>query len=284
MDKRKLSLKKIDNKEINTTQENTESDTEIVTEIMEMSQKMKEETNEPEHTFKIIPIDFIFERIEGDEIKGEEMISEYSGKIEKILEQRNYIANLLRDLRKYEGDNLPIYARITTATFAPKFGSEEASSFFKEKMTTFTKTMRQTFRTSMIESPKELFDYFTAEMQKLWSEATEKIDMKRPGGHTTLRKFNEKIQRLQEKWAKKYRNNGLDNHNENKEIDRLKKEIKELKETNSSRRSSKETNTIGDIKRELDELKERIEDKGNRYERKEFRGGRGGRRGRRYDF
>ncbi|VDI30987.1 Hypothetical predicted protein [Mytilus galloprovincialis] len=208
---------------------------------------MKEETNEPEHTFKIIPIDFIFERIEGDEIKGEEMISEYSGKIEKILEKRNYIANLLRDLRKYEGDNLPIYARITTATFAPKFGSEEASPFFKEKMTTFTKTMRQTFRTSMIESTKELFDYFTAKMQKLWSEATEKIDIKRPAGHTTLRKFNERIQRLQEN----YRNNGMDNHNENKEIDKLKKEIKELKETNSSRRSSKETNTIGDIKRDI---------------------------------
>ncbi|CAC5375420.1 unnamed protein product [Mytilus coruscus] len=201
MDKRKLSLKKIDNKETNTTQENTESDTEIVTEIMEMSQKMKEETIEPEHTFKIIPIDFNFERIEGDQIKGEELISEYSGKIERILEKRNYIANLLRDLRKYEGDNLPMYARITTATFAPKFGSDEASSFFKEKMTTFTKTMRQTFRTSMIEATKELFDNFTAEMQKLWSEATEKIDIKRPGGHTTLRKFNERIQRLQEKWA-----------------------------------------------------------------------------------
>ncbi|VDH93638.1 Hypothetical predicted protein [Mytilus galloprovincialis] len=114
-------------------------------------------------------------------------------------------------------------------------------------MTTFTKTMRQTFRTSMIESTKELFDYFTAKMQKLWSEATEKIDIKRPAGHTTLRKFNERIQRLQEN----YRNNGMDNHNENKEIDKLKKEIKELKETNSSRRSSKETNTIGDIKRDI---------------------------------
>ena len=151
-------------------------------------------------------------------------------------------------------------------------------------MITFTQTMRQTFRTSMIESTKELFDNFTAEMQKLWTEATEKIDIRRPGGHTILRKFNERIQRIQEKWAEKYRNNGIDDLNENKEIDKLKKEIKELKDTNSSRRSSKETNTIGDLKRELDELKARIEDKGNRYDRKEFRGGRGGRRGRRYDF
>ncbi|CAC5390790.1 unnamed protein product [Mytilus coruscus] len=106
-------------------------------------------------------------------------------------------------------------------------------------------------------------------MQKLWSEATEKIDIKRPGGHTTLRKFNERIQRLQEKWTEKYRNNGMDN--ENTEINKLKREIKELKETSSSRRSSKETNTIGDIKRELDELKERISDKETRYERKDFR-------------
>ncbi|CAC5383294.1 unnamed protein product [Mytilus coruscus] len=178
MDKRKLSLKKIDNKETNTTQENTESDTEIPTEIMEMSQKMKEENNEPEHTFKIIPIDFNFERIEGDQIKREEVISEYSGKIERILENRNYIANLLRDLRKYERDNLPIYARISAATFAPKFGSEEASAFYKEKMTAFTKTMRQTLRTTMIEATKELFDNFTADMQNFEMKLLNKLILK----------------------------------------------------------------------------------------------------------
>ncbi|CAC5383295.1 unnamed protein product [Mytilus coruscus] len=232
MDKRKLSLKNIDNKETNTTQDNTESDTEIPTEIMEMSQKMKEENNEPEHTFKIIPIDFNVERIEGDQIKGEEVFN----------------------LRQYEVDNLPIYGRISAATLAPKFGSEEASAFYKDKMTAFTKTMRKTLRSTMIEANKEMFDNFTADMQKLWNEATEKNDIKRQGRHTT-------------------------------EINKLKREIKELKETSSSRRTSKETNTFGDIKLELDEIKEIIGDKGTRYEHKDFRGRRWGRRGcRRYDF
>ena len=278
MDKRKLSLKKSVNKDSSMTDDNTESDVDLANEHMEMSQKLK-----TDHTHRIIPISFNIEGLDGELNDNNGLINECSGKIEKLLEKRLYVANLLRDLRKYEDDNLPIYARISPATFAPKFGSDEAANFFKEKMNNFTRDMRVKLRITATEATRELFNNFTEEMEKVWKEATGKIDLTKEGGHTTLRKLNEKVQNLKEKWANKYRNGGLEN-TEHSEISKLRRELKEIKETSVGRRGDKETNTIGDIKRELEELKGLISDKGPRYDRRDYRGGRGGRRGRRYDY
>ena len=254
-------------------QNKADSDTEIANEHAKLSQQLKNIT--------VVPINFdldpSFEGLTGNE----KLIEECCAKVDNLLAKRHPITTLIRDLRKYDAEKLPVYANVPKAVFAPKFGSEEALTFFREKLSQFNKNMKGDFLRFLTEASTELFKNFTQELELTWSNATKEFTSGNHEGGLYLRRLNDRVQGLKEKWTDRYRNDegGI---SAIKEEPRTPRETSERKE--KSRKSEEEQpKNLENILKELEDLKEMFGDRGRRNSP---RGGGGyrGRRGRNFRY
>ncbi|CAG2221708.1 unnamed protein product [Mytilus edulis] len=107
--------------------------------------------------------------------------------------------------RRFQNDGLPVYAVLKDATFTPVFGSDEAKTFFNEKIKQFNTEMRRSYREFITTEAKIYVDSATEEIHKIWQETTKEIQSRNKDSSRTIVKLNERIRQLKEEWAKKYR-------------------------------------------------------------------------------
>ncbi|CAG2202016.1 unnamed protein product [Mytilus edulis] len=142
------------------------------------------------------------------------------------------------DLRRFHDDGLPVYAVLKDATFTPVFGSDEAKTFFNEKIKQFNTEMRRSYREFITTESKIYVDSATEEIHKIWQETTKEIQSRNKDSSRTIVKLNERIRQLKEEWAKKYRR-------ASNEPVRGSKEKNERCQERSRRRKNKTKKTAG---------------------------------------
>ncbi|CAC5393036.1 unnamed protein product [Mytilus coruscus] len=161
--------------------------------------------------------------------------------MDNTLAKRHPIVTLLSDIRRFDRDTLPVYANIANATFSPRFGSDEASTFFKLKLQEFNSTYA---------------DKLTTEVEQYWHKTSASIN----NGASIVR-LNDRVRSLKEKWADKYRQSATRDTKELSELDRIKQELEVLRQQTDKGTPISEMDIM---KKEIDDLKNVL---GNRYGR-----------------
>lgn len=173
-------------------------------------------------------------------------IAKGASKIDEILRQRHYTATLTKDLRRFSGSELPTYARIPKATFAPFLGDQDSEEYFNKKITEFNEKVKSDFREFLLDSAKERTNDLTKQSEASWTQTCTLLDGK------AITKFNDKVIDIRSKWAAEYQKSanvpfqtketskkgpeekkprfeGRVEDNNNSDISYLKREIRNLK-------------------------------------------------------
>ncbi|CAC5420834.1 unnamed protein product [Mytilus coruscus] len=156
--------------------------------------------------------------------------------MDNTLAKRHPIVTLLSDIRRFDRDTLPVYANIANATFSPRFGSDEASTFFKLKLQEFNSTVKLNFRENCNHSSSI-------------------------NNGASIVRLNDRVRSLKEKWADKYRQSATRDTKELSELDRIKQELEVLRQQTDKGTPISEMDIM---KKEIDDLKNVL---GNRYGR-----------------
>lgn len=254
MHKSKLSLGK---KKMNN---NSESDTDIADTINE---GIKDEIpcGQIPSNVKIIPMNFNFDQLVNESCSSGTItdginIDKCIDNMDSALAKRHPILTLLRDIRRFDRDTLPVYANINNATFSPRFGSDDASTFFKLKVQEFNSNVKSNFREFLTEAVKEYADNLTAEVEKYWLETSAAIT----NGSSVVR-LNDRVRSLKDKWADNYRQSATKDPKELSDLDKIKQELEILKQQTDK---TKPVSEMDLMKKEIDDLKNVL---GNRYGR-----------------
>ncbi|CAC5424924.1 unnamed protein product [Mytilus coruscus] len=251
---------------------NTDSDS-------EMAKAFKDIPSAQPPSITVIPINFDMDSWDNEnDNEGETLIDNCVEKIDNLLSKRHHISTLVRDLRRFQNDELPVYAVLKDASFSPIFGSDEAKTFFSGKIKQFNTEMRRSYREFITTESKIYVDSDTEEINKIWQETTKEIRSRNKDSSRTIVKLNERIRQLKEEWAEKYRRASFEPVRGSKEkMKDVKKEAEE--ERTRPRKQQEQTQSdreVQRLKRELDDLKNMVE--GN-ISRRRGRGGRGYNRG-----
>ncbi|CAC5384550.1 unnamed protein product [Mytilus coruscus] len=151
---------------------NTDSDSEI-------AKAFKDIPSAQPPSITVIPINFDMDSWDNEnDNEGETLIDNSVEKIDNLLSKRHHISTLVRDLRRFQNDELPVYAVLKDASFSPIFGSDQAKTFFNSA---------------------------TEEINKIWQETTKEIRSRNKDSSKTIVKLNERIRQLKEEWTEKYR-------------------------------------------------------------------------------
>ncbi|CAC5371768.1 unnamed protein product [Mytilus coruscus] len=222
---------------------NSESDTDIVDAI---SGGIKDDIpcGQIPSNVKIVPINFDFDNLVNESCS--------SGNITDDINIDRCIDNMDNTLAKRH----PIVTLLTNATFSPRFGSDEASTFFKLKLQEFNSTVKLNFREFLTIAVKEYADKLTTEVEQYWQKTSASIN----NGASIVR-LNDRVRSLKEKWADKYRQSATRDTKELSELDRIKQELEMLRQQTDKGKPISEMDTM---KKEIDDLKNVL---GNRYGR-----------------
>ncbi|CAG2217327.1 unnamed protein product [Mytilus edulis] len=185
---------------------NSESDTDIADTINE---GIKDEIpcGQIPSNVKIIPMNFNFDQLVNESCSSGTItdwinIDKCIDNMDSALAKRHPILTLLRDIRRFDRDTLPVYANINNATFSPRFGSDDASTFFKLKV-----------------------QEFNTEVEKYWLETSAAIT----NGSSVVR-LNDRVRSLKDKWADNYRQSATKDPKELSDLDKIKQELETLKQ------------------------------------------------------
>ncbi|CAG2207140.1 unnamed protein product [Mytilus edulis] len=239
---------------------NSESDTDIADTINE---GIKDEIpcGQIPSNVKIIPMNFNFDQLVNESCSSGTItdginIDKCIDNMDSALAKRHPILTLLRDIRRFDRDTLPVYANINNATFSPRFGSDDASTFFKLKVQEFNSNVKSNFREFLTVAVKEYADNLTAEVEKYWLETSAAIT----NGSSVVR-LNDRVRSLKDKWADNYRQSATKDPKELSDLDKIKQELETLKQQTDK---TKPVSEMDLMKKEIDDLKNVL---GNRYGR-----------------
>ncbi|CAC5399746.1 unnamed protein product [Mytilus coruscus] len=239
---------------------NSESDTDIVDAI---SGGIKDDIpcGQIPSNVKIVPINFDFDNLVNESCSSGNLTDDINidrciDNMDNTLAKRHPIVTLLSDIRRFDRDTLPVYANIANATFSPRFGSDEASTFFKLKLQEFNSTVKLNFREFLTIAVKEYADKLTTEVEQYWHKSSASIN----NGASIVR-LNDRVRSLKEKWADKYRQSATRDTKELSELDRIKQELEVLRQQTDKGTPISEMDIM---KKEIDDLKNVL---GNRYGR-----------------
>ncbi|CAC5406447.1 DCTN1 [Mytilus coruscus] len=210
---------------------------------------------------KIVPINFDFDNLVNESCNSGNITDEINidrciDNMDNTLAKRHPIVTLLRDIRRFDRDTLPVYANINNATFSPRFGSDDASTFFKLKLQEFNSTVKLNFREFLTVSVKEYADKLTTEVEQYWHQTSASIN----NGSSIVR-LNDRVRSLKEKWADKYRQSATRDTKELSDLERIKQELEVLRQQTDKGQPISEMDLM---KKEIDDLKNVL---GNRYGR-----------------
>ncbi|CAC5391487.1 unnamed protein product [Mytilus coruscus] len=223
---------------------NSESDTEIVDAISRGIQDDIPCGQIPSNV-KIVPINFDFDNLVNESCSSGNITDDINidrciDNMDNTLAKRHPIVTLLSDIRRFDRDTLPVYANIANATFSPRFGSDEASTFFKLKLQEFNSTVKLNFREFLTIAVKEYADKLTTEIEQYWHKTSASIN----NGASIVR-LND--------------NSATRDTKELSELDRIKQELEVLRQQTDK---GKPISEMDIMKNEIDDLKNVL---GNRY-------------------